>query len=55
MAKTIMVCSECGAKIAETDVKFDIYDCSWTCPECNKLWLSSDGWEEVGNLLIPNR
>lgn len=56
----IMVCSECGTTIAtkESDEHlFDIFDCSWPCPnpECERLWLSSDGWEEVANLLIPYR
>lgn len=52
----IMVCSDCGSVIARKDSDeklFDIFDCSWECPICKRLWLSSHGWEEVGNLLIP--
>lgn len=56
----IMICSQCGniiAKIPSNAVspEFDIFDCSWECNLCGFLWLSSDGWTEIGNLLIPTR
>ena len=50
-----MICSNCGSQIAETDGIFDIWDTSWYCLRCNTRWFSSDGWEEIGNLLIPSR
>ena len=52
----IMVCSECGEKIAEAvpGTMFDIIDKGWECP-CGAYWLSSDGWSEIGNLLIPSK
>ena len=51
----LMVCSKCGSIIAKEKpgTLFDIFDCGWECPGCKTYWLSSDGWEEVGNLLIP--
>lgn len=52
----IMVCSECGHIIAKKKSGlFDIFDCGWECPNCKEYWLSSHGWLEVGNLLIPYR
>ncbi len=51
----IMVCSTCGGIIAQAipGTVFDVTDCGWECPHCKKYWLSSDGWIEIGNLLIP--
>jgi hypothetical protein len=49
-----MICSKCSNIIAETDVLFDIWDTSWFCKSCETCGFSSDGWEEVGNLLIPS-
>ena len=55
----IMVCSKCGFLMSERDPVrtdgFDIYSCGWRCKGCSSYWYSSDGWEEVGNLLIPHR
>ncbi len=54
----IIVCSNCGSIISRLTHQvgmFDIWDCSWSCPVCCKMWLSSDGWEEIGHLLIPYR
>lgn len=49
-----MVCSDCGAVIAQKDGgKFDIYDCAWKCEMCERLWRSCHNWVEIGNLLIP--
>jgi len=56
--KWIMICPNCGNRIAQTDHKkeyFDIEDTSWHCTYCGALWLSSDGWSEMGNLVIPTR
>jgi hypothetical protein len=39
-----LICSRCLSDIAYTDAPggFDVYDCSWECKNCNRLWLSSD-------------
>jgi hypothetical protein len=39
----------------EEDTMFDVFDCAWPCPGCKTLWLSSDGWMETGNLVVPYR
>jgi len=36
-------------------VLFDIFDTSWKCKKCGTVWYSSDGWMEIGNLLIPHK
>jgi len=51
----IMVCSKCGTIISKAENEHDIHDCSWRCPNCDELWFSSDGWELVGNVLLPHR
>jgi len=54
----IMICPECGTRISEKELHtngFDIYACSWRCPKCEMLWLSSDGWIEIGNVILPFR
>jgi hypothetical protein len=52
-----MVCSKCATVIAtaEEGTTFDVFDCAWLCPGCEMLWLSSDGWAEVGRLVVPYR
>lgn len=61
--KVKMICSVCGSVIAVSGtIKykdkgqyhwFDIVDRSWTCEECHQMWLSSDSWIQIGNLVIP--
>ena len=48
-----MICSICGAIIAESEEEFDTSSCSWYCQHCKHLWLSSDGWCNHGVLTIP--
>jgi len=52
-----MLCNCCGNIIAtkKPGTLFDIFDCGWECKECGAYWLSSDGWEEQENYLIPFR
>lgn len=54
---TIMICSNCGEIIAraEPNTRFDIYDCSWICNHCSTVWYDTDGWEEIGSILVPYR
>ena len=50
----IMVCTECGNVIRKisNDRMFDVMDCAWTCPHCEKVWYSSDNWFRANNLLL---
>lgn len=50
----IMVCSECGHIMSTVPegVMFDVFDCSWECPNCGTLFFSSDRWFRVGKLLL---
>ena len=41
--------------MCETDGIFDTMDTSWLCHGCGERWYSSDGWAEIGKLVIPNR
>ena len=52
-----MICGCCGYIICkkEPGTLFDVWDKSWTCDLCKALWLSSDGWDEQENYLIPYR
>jgi len=38
----VLVCSRCLTDIAQSKIEFNVYDCSWPCPNCGRLWLSSD-------------
>lgn len=53
-----MLCGRCGSVMSQLrpmSELFDIWDCGWPCRECGAYWLSSDGWREEGQYLIPYR
>lgn len=40
--KYTLVCGVCLSDIMISDIPFNVFDCSWRCPNCKRLWFSSD-------------